>query len=182
MEKLFPIANKDTRHFFIEPLIHKPWYIKEPGYEPHTETSYIKPGKIPNLMELCRPEGHRFSITEEPNIDTLAIESIVFGMRNTAGVWGLYMAKGLNIKPAANGPSHSVLEGIIVLRGHQLIDPMFDEPVDIDPAAIVPIDINLYYARGSRCLEYSNEGNIDNGKPQILGLTFKLEHKDSKIV
>lgn len=183
MKKLYPVVTPSTGHLFIDPSLFKPYAINQEGYGKGEKTSFIKPGKVLNLMELCKPDNKTFTVTEEPDINTLSITEIIFGMFDRANVWTVCHVKDLDIKLSHTSPAKSVIDGPLVIGTESVTDGIFiGDRVDLEPNTTFMININLTYSRGSRCLEYSNNGGYYTGKPQILGLKFNLDHKDSKIV
>lgn len=181
MKKLYPIAKESTRHLFVDPAISKPSAIHAEGYEHGELTGFIKPGRVPNLALLCKPENTSFSVTEEPDMDTLGITEILFGMFDRNNIWTVCHIKGLDIKLQKDGPATASLKGgNIRLNTDFITDGIFiGDKVDLQPG-IVGIDLDILYSRGTRCLEYSNKGGYDSGTPQVLGLKFNLDYKDSK--
>lgn len=179
MIKLYPIAKPETRHLFISPAIQQEWDIEKPGYE-GKKTSYLKPGKIPNLMALCMPEDVRYSITEEPDMDTFAIDDIVYGAKDVNGYWHVCTAENLGVKMTRESAGTWALDGVIAIPPNQVF-PATDEVIDFGDAPIL-VPVKLHYARGTRCLQISTSGTYDNGKPELYGLTFWMDHKDSKLV
>lgn len=179
MQKLYPIATKETRHLFISPAIYQEWSICKEVYG-KGQTSYLKPGKVPNLMALCMPKDVRYSITEEPDPGTMAVDSIIYGLRDKEGFWHVCTAENLNIKLTQESVGNHVLNGHITIPAHRIF-PNTDHDVDFgDEPILVPID--LHYARATRCLQISTSGTYDNGKAELYGITLNLDHKDSKIV
>lgn len=181
MKKLYPIAKESTRHLFVDPALSKPSVIHAEGYEQGELTSFIKPGRVPNLALLCKPENASFSVTEEPDMDTLGITEVLFGMFDRNNVWTVCHVEGLDIKLQKDSPGTTSLKGgNIRLNTDFITDGIFiGNKVDLQPG-IVGIDLDILYSRGTRCLEYSNKGGYDLGTPQILGLKFNLDYKDSK--
>jgi len=180
MEALYPIAAAESRHLFVDPAIYDVWHIIDPDYTAGGYSSgYIKPGKVPNLVELCRPKDVYLSVTEEIDLDHFYLDDILFHMHHEgyweqfrvyhhikiekldAGNWGLNQTLQI--------PSRSVIHTTTGVKGLGPNYPKF-----------VEIEIKLNYARGTRCLEFSTVGNYDNDKPQILGITLDMKHKDSK--
>lgn len=181
MEKLVPLVTAETRHLFVDPAVCVPWNISMKDYPGCPETSYLKPGKVPNLMDLCKPEGARFSITEEPNPDTMTIDEIVFGVFDIQGNWYLCVAEDLGITLEKDGAAS------MSLNGHVSIDPStvramhgdYYPELSSDP---ILVELNVHYARGTRCFQYSTTATYDNQKPQVYGLALELDYKDSKII
>lgn len=185
MNKLFPIANKATRHLFVNPIISRPSFVAGEGYVSGEMTSFIKPGKVPNLALLCQPEDVKFTVTEEPNVDTMAVTDVLFGAPDHQGVWTLCFVRGVNAKLAKDGPSRSLLQGhIVITPGSVVTNGIFsNEPVNLgDEPVLIPID--LMYERGTRALTLKEAEGVgfDTIKPQILGIKLNLEWVDSKTV
>lgn len=184
MQRLLPIASKETRHLFVDPAIVEPWCIEEEGYTNKETTSYIKPGKVPNLMMLCKPEGVRFSITEEPDMDKLIVDSILIGAYDIHGDFRVFSAdflnNGLGVRLTRNGAIGAKLKGLVGIDTTGMIG-IDGQDVEFRNDELY-VDIDLTYSRGSRCLEYTNMGTFDNKEPIIYGITLSLTHKDSKIV
>lgn len=185
MEKLFPIASKATRHLFVDPAVSRPTFVKGEGYVSGEMTSFIKPGKVPNLALLAQPEDTKFTVTEEPNIDTLAVTDILFGARDHQGTWQVCLVKGVNAKLTKDGPSRSILQGHIVIHPDSPVsDGIFgDKIVNLgDQPTAVPIE--LMYERGTRALTLKEIDGVgyDSGKPQVLGIKLNLDWIDSRIV
>lgn len=182
MNKLYPIAKESTRHLFVDPALSKPTAIHAEGYEQGELTGFIKPGRVPNLAQLCKPENTTFSVTEEPDMETLGITEILFGMFDNNDVWTVCHVEGLDIKLKKDGPATASLKNTSIQISADLItDGIFiGDKVDLKPDSIVAIDLDILYSRGTRCLEYSNKGGYDQRTPQILGLKFNLDYKDSK--
>jgi hypothetical protein len=182
MFHLNPIANEETRHLFVDPSIYHVFDINDDLYKRlKLETGYVKPGKVLNLVELCRPKDLVFSVTEEIDLDQFYIDRVLFGMHHN-GAWEkfvAYLSVQINKKDAANWG----VDGNLVISTDAVFNTHDGEKgIVIPDTNVINIPIKLNYARGSRCLEYSTEGTYDNGKPQILGLTFDMVHKDSKII
>jgi hypothetical protein len=180
MEALYPIASAESRHLFVDPAIYGVWHILAPDYTAGGYSSgYIKPGKVPNLVQLCCPKDVCLSVTEEIDLDQFYLDDILFNMhyegyweqfrvfhhikieKLDAGNWGLNQILRI--------PSRSVIHTETGVKGLGPNHPDFIE-----------IEIKLNYARGTRCLEFSTVGNYDNDKPQILGITLDMKYKDSK--
>ena len=179
MNKLYPIAKPETRHLFISPAIHQEWEISNPDYE-GLKTSYLKPGKVPNLMELTRPADVRYSITEEPDMETFAITGIIYGVMDVEGYWHVCTSENLSVKMTRESAATWSLDGVIAIPPHQVF-PATDHVVDFGEAPIL-VPVKLHYARGTRCLQISTSGTYDNGKPELYGITVNMDHKDSKVV
>lgn len=172
MQKLYPIANKATRHLFIEALLSRPTFISGEGYVSGEMTSYIKPGKVPNLAELCQPEGVKFTVTEEPNPETIAITGVVVGLYNEKEQWSVAEIKDLSFELVKDGPARSVLDGHLVV------------PHPFKEGANANIPITVIYERGTRALTISGcpRAGLDTGIPQVLGIKLNLDHRDAKLV
>lgn len=178
MKKLYPIITKENSHLFVDPSIHQPDYVALDQSDDFT--SFIKPGRIPNLMNLCAPKGMVVSKTIEPNIKTMAIESVIFGALDKFGDWAIVRIDGLNIRLAQEGPSVSKLDGNILLaigKPH-LTDYRTGEPVYFE--GNVHANIKAKYYRGSRELTWDNTGNFFNQETQIYGIKLNLDLIDSK--
>ncbi len=182
MYKLYPVAKPETRHLFVDPVIYEPWEFFIDGYPQPSETGYIKPGTVPNLMELCRPSGVKFSITEEPNPDCLAITGILIAVKSEGGFWVTCAIDDLNVKLNKEGPGTWSLVGDLTIPKKDLVNGYTYEELTFDNNDPLLVQIDLQYVRGSRTLTYSNNGNYDNCKPQLLGITLDLRHKDSAII
>lgn len=180
MNKLKPISNQTTRHLFIDPVLSQPWCFREDGYQDNEKTSYIKPGVVPNLMALCTPAGHKFSVTEEPDINNMFVDDLVIAMFNEDGEWGHYTIPAVNAKFNITGPSTATLDGHIVIRDIVDVLDECEDPIRLPEGSIINIPIYITYHRATRELILRSEGNFDNGKPQILGITLDLKYKDSK--
>lgn len=180
MNKLHPIAKPETRQYFIDPSIYTPWDIIDGGFTGE-QTSYLKPGNIPNLMDLCKKEDQVFTVTEEPDTDKLLVDGTIFAMHHQ-GYWQVFRSEvgfALDKLDAGNWG----FNGLIVIPMRSVINIATGEKgISLPDTNLITIDIKLNYARGSRTLEFSNTGTYDNGKPQLLGVTFDLEYKDSKII
>lgn len=182
MKHLHPIATPETRHLFIDPIISAPYNICSELYTQDEETSFIKPGVVPNLMELCRPKGTRFSITEEPNMDKMYIEEVIFGAFDYKGHWTLYRAEDLEIYFSSNGPVGASIKGSVHIDVNVIKDALFGDDAILMQEEILVLELDLLYERGTRRLTFKTTGSYDSGKPQILGITLNLEHKDSKLI
>lgn len=180
MQRLYPVATSATRHLFVDPGIQDVWGIDDSKYN-HKNTSFLKPGIIPNLVLLCQPDGEKFTVTEEVDPEKIFVDEILFGLMDDNGIWQVCIAEDLNVRLAGTSPATWELHGHISVRGCQLTT-IFGDSVEVDEDKIFLIDIHINYARATRCMEISSEGTYDNGKPQLYGVTFKLEHKDSKTV
>ncbi|QBZ70669.1 hypothetical protein pETSU_088 [Edwardsiella phage pEt-SU] len=185
MNKLFPIANKTTRHLFVDPALARPSFISGEGYVSGEMTSFIKPGKVPNLALLCQPEDVKFTVTEEPSVDTMKVTDILFGAFNSDNQWTVCLLREVKAQLAKDGPARSVLDGHVVINPdhNSVVDGITGEPVNLgDEPVMIPID--LLYERGTRGLTLKPvEGvGIDTGKPQILGIKLDLDWIDSKSV
>lgn len=186
MNKLFPIASKATRHLFVDPAIARPSFISGEGYVSGEMTSFIKPGKVPNLALLCQPEDVKFTVTEEPSIDTMAVKEILFGVHDHQGIWTVCLVRGLTSQLFKDGPARSILKTTLAINPaiHRITNGIFsEEPVNLgDKPTLIPID--LMYERGTRALTLKPVAGagIDTGKPQILGIKLDLDWVDSKIV
>ncbi|AEV89585.1 hypothetical protein OBP_148 [Pseudomonas phage OBP] len=172
MQKLFPIANRNTRHLFIDPLLSKPSFVAGEGYVSGEMTSFIKPGKVPNLAELCRPEDVKFTVTEEPDPTTMGISEIMFGMYDENKEWRVVSVTDLDIPFVADGPARSTIDGCMAVQ-----HPFKEK-------GMVNIPISLLYERGTRALTFKEVPNVgyDSGVPQILGIKLNLDWRDAKIV
>jgi hypothetical protein len=180
MEALYPIASAESRHLFVDPAIFDTWHIIDPDYTAGGYSSgYIKPGKVPNLVELCRPKERYMSVTEEIDLDHFYLDDILFHM-HYEGYWDqfrVYHRIKLEKLDAANWgfngtlsiPSRSIIHTQTGTKG---LGPNYPD--------LLEIELKLNYARGTRCLEFSTVGNYDNDKPQILGITLDMKHKDSR--
>ena len=80
---LFPQWNNQNKDYFIDVNKVAPFTIildDHPVYKEKFLSGYIKPGVIPNLFVLCRPEGHLWtgtsSIKPEMRIKRLILEVI----------------------------------------------------------------------------------------------------------
>lgn len=179
MNKLYPIAKPETRHLFVHPAVHQEWPVFNAEYSQSEKTSYIKPGKVPNLMELCRPSNVRFSITEEPDMDKFLIKDVLFGVTDLNGQYHVLVGNELDVKLTQNGPVGLELDGYVTV-------PMESVGCDSESAVFGPepflIPVKLKYERGTRCLTLSTSGTYDNGQPELLGIILNLVHKDSKVV
>lgn len=186
MNKLFPIASKATRHLFVDPAISRPSFISGEGYVSGEMTSFIKPGKVPNLALLCQPEGEKFTVTEEPSVDTMAVKEVLFGAKDHQGVWTVCLVRDVKGLLFKDGPARSLLQGTINVHPgfHHITDGVHpEESVNLGDKPVM-IGIDLLYERGTRALTLKPiEGvGIDSGKPQILGIKLDLDWIDSKIV
>ncbi|EBY9763988.1 hypothetical protein D5W64_12815 [Salmonella enterica subsp. enterica serovar Saintpaul] len=180
MQRLYPVATPETRHLFVDPGIQNVWGIDDSKYV-GKDTSFLKPGKIPNLVLLCQPDGEKFTVTEEVDPDKIFIDEILFGIMDDNGIWQVCIIDELNTRLAALSPATWGLDGVISVYGNQ-ITTIYGDSLEIDEDKIILIDIKIDYARATRCMEISSKGTYDNGKPQLYGVTFNLEHKDSKMV
>lgn len=184
MNKLYPIATAATRHLFVDPAIYHPFDIIDSHYSGE-KSSFIKPGVVPNLMQLCMPEGVYYSVTEEPDFDEMYVEEILFGLHHN-GNWGVFRVPVLVRLDKLNQSNWgfkgtikvSTREPININTGVHGVDPRPETVTDDDMSLMIDLDIN--YARSTRCLEFTTVGNFDNSKPQILGMCFDLKYKDSK--
>lgn len=186
MNKLFPIANKTTRHLFVDPALARPSFISGEGYVSGEMTSFIKPGKVPNLALLCQPEDVKFTVTEEPSMETMKVKEILFGAYNTDGEWTVCLVRDLAIPLVKDGPSRSLLQTEITIdpENEAVINGVSStELADVGEKHIL-ISIDLMYERGTRALTLTPiEGaGIDSGIPQILGIKLDLDWIDSKSV
>lgn len=185
MQKLHPVASKATRHLFIDPLLCRPTFISAEGYVTGEMTSFIKPGKVPNLVDLCCPEDMKLTVTEEPNIETMKVAEVIFGARNYNGDWTVCHIKRLNSKLAKDGPGRAILKGYIVAPLERIYDPLNpDENVLFLEDQPLVIEIDLLYERATRTLTLKTpeDAGFDTGKPQILGIRLDLDYHDAKIV
>lgn len=181
MEALHPIASAETRHLFVDPSVYGVWHILAPGYTAGGyESGYLKPGKVPNLVELCRPKDVDMSVTEEIDLDQFYLTDILFGM-HYEGYWEQFRvyhhvkiekldAGNWGINTTLSIPTRSVIHTQTGVKG-----------LNIPDVDTLNIELKLNYARGTRCLEFSTEGTYDNDKPQILGITLDMVHKDSRL-
>ena len=186
MNKLFPIASKATRHLFVDPAIARPSFISGEGYVSGEMTSFIKPGKVPNLALLCQPEDVKFTVTEEPSVETIAVKEVLFGARDHQGIWTVCLIRNVDAKLTKDGPSRSLLQGHIVFNPEstRVTNGIYnEEPVNLG-SQLVNIPIDLMYERGTRALTLKPiaGAGIDSGIPQILGIKLDLDWVDSKIV
>lgn len=181
MKQLSPIATAATRHLFIDPIIYSTWDITGEGYVNKEETSFLKPGKIPNLMKLCMPEGVRYSITEEPDPENMFISDLMIGFKSKNGVYWEATIRELNVQLVADGPAQYVFKGPVTIEQDNLsYDDEWSSPVlDNDE---LTIELDVHYARGTRTLTISSPGTYDNNQPVLYGLQMDLTWKDSKIV
>lgn len=182
MRHLHPIATSETRHLFIDPIISAPYSICSELYTKDEETSFIKPGVVPNLMELCRPKGTRFSITEEPDMDKMYIEEVIFGAFDYKGHWTLYHVDELEIGFSRNGPVGSEIKGSVQLDVNAIREYITGDTATLMQEEILVLELDLLYERGTRRLTFKPTGSYDSGKPEIHGIILNLEHKDSKLV
>lgn len=186
MNKLFPIASKATRHLFVDPAIARPSFISGEGYVSGEMTSFIKPGKVPNLALLCQPEGEKFTVTEEPSVKTMRVKDILFGAKDHQGVWTVCLIRDIHVGFKQDGPSRALCQTEIVIdpEDFAITNGIYTQAqVNLGEGAIrIPID--LMYERGTRALTLKPvEGvGIDSGTPQILGIKLDLDWVDSKIV
>lgn len=180
MELLYPIASAETRHLFVDPSIYGVWDIIDPSYTKlGYRSGYLKPGKISNLVQLCRPKEVTFSVTEEIDLDDFHIEDILFCMHHD-GHWQQFRVFH-HVKVEKLDAGNWGLNGTLVIPTRQIINTETGEKgITIKGTDILNIELTLNYARGTRCLEFSTEGTYDNGKPQILGITLDMKYKDSK--
>lgn len=179
MSQLFPIAKAETRHLFIDPSIYPTWDIISPGYTGE-QTGFIKPGRVDNLMDLCKKDGQVFTVTEEPDFDKLIIDGLIFGMHHQ-GYWQVFRIDSdfpIDKLDAGNWG----IDGCFAIPTRDVINIASGEKgIKVPDTNIINIDIKLNYARGLRRLEFSNSGTYDNGRVQLLGITLDLQHKDSKL-
>lgn len=186
MNKLFPIANKTTRHLFVDPALARPSFISGEGYVSGEMTSFIKPGKVPNLALLCQPEDVRFTVTEEPSMEVMALKDVLFGAFNSQGEWTVCLAKDLYMKFKKDGPARAELNGYITIQPYtKVYDGVNnDQTVSLSDKEVLSIPVNILYERGTRALTLTPvEGvGIDSGVPQILGIKLDLDWVDSKSV
>lgn len=180
MKHLHPIATPETRHLFIDPIIRNPWPILSDGYGSE-HTSYIKPGVVPNLMLLCKPEDARFSITEEPNMDELYIKQIVFGAFDVEGAWKNYFAVSLKIKLTSDGCVGCSIKDTVKLPTAWIFELDTGNKADLLGSEL-SVELDVKYERGTRRLTFKPTGSYDSGKPEVHGIVLNLEHKDSKLV
>jgi len=179
MEKLFPIATAASRHLFVDPSIYGPWDIIASGYTGE-RTGYLKPGVIPNLVQLCAPTNVAMTVTEEVDPDHFVIDGILIGMMDPDhDYWKVYRAN-LDVKLDRLNAANWGVDTTLVIPVRNLID--VNTGKHGEGPATIEIELSLNYARATRCLEYKTAGNYDNGKPEILGLIFDLTHKDSKLL
>lgn len=178
MERLYPIANASTRHLFVDPSIYRPWDIIDDRY-PYQQTGYLKPGKIPNLMALCMSDDVGYTVTQEPDTDKMVIEDILFGMKYE-GVWTVFR-KSTQTRLTQLDQGTWGLEGLLLIPTDSVREVETGEKgIALPDTKHIHLDMNVKYSRATRCLEFTTSGTYDNGKPQILGITFDLEYKDSK--
>lgn len=186
MNKLFPIANKATRHLFVDPALARPSFISGEGYVSGEMTSFIKPGKVPNLALLCQPEDVKFTVTEEPSMEIMALKDVLFGAFDSQGNWTVCLVRDLFMKFKKDGPARATLDGHILIQPHHKVyDGVNSDQVvtlAINKPTLIPI--NILYERGTRALTLTPiEGaGIDSGIPQILGIKLDLDWVDSKSV
>lgn len=185
MNKLFPIASKATRHLFVDPALARPSFISGEGYVSGEMTSFIKPGKVPNLALLCQPEDVKFTVTEEPSTETMKVKEILFGAKDHQGAWTVCLVRNVDAKLAKDGPARSLLKGHVCIQPEsQVINGIFSEEIVNlgDQPVLIPID--LMYERGTRALTLKADprAGIDTGIPQILGIKLDLDWVDSKSV
>lgn len=179
MQKLFPIATAETRHLFVHPSMREPWAIV--GAEGYTGegTSYLKPGKVKNLLKLCKPEAVTFTVFEEPDPDTMAIDGILFGIKDIHGSWVTVRVWNVNAKVEKLNAGQWGLEGTAVVLATNLLDINTGYRPDLDPKSVINIPVKLRYDRATRELEWSSDSSYDKGL-EVLGITLNLDWKDSK--
>lgn len=182
MQKLYPIATAKTRHLFIDPIISQPWEIMAEGYTKREEVSYIKPGIVPNLMDLCKPEGVRFSITEEPDMEKLVVTELIFAAFDYKGDWKLYRVEDLDWPFKSNGPVGCQIKNYGAIDVDTIKEVETGDTAIFEEEFSLEIELDLLYERGTRRLTFTPTGSYDSGKPQVLGIMLNLEHKDSKLI
>lgn len=179
MNKLYPIATAATRHLFVHPSISTPWDIVGTyGYKGE-ESAYLKPGKVENLMELCRPADKIFTVFEEPNPDTIAIDDVLFGVKDINGHWVTCRSTSTDIKLTKLNAAQWGLEGPISVNVYDLIDTFSGGSVFLGDKKELLIPIKLRYDRATRALEWSSSSTFDDGI-ELIGITLDLDWKDSK--
>lgn len=172
MQKLYPIASKETRHLFIDPLLSLPTFISGEGYVSGETTSFIKPGKVPNLALLCQPEGVKFTVTEEPDPNTMAVTELKVGLYDDQGEWCVVTIPDLNVLFEQDGPSRATIKGGITV------------PHLFKTGSTINIPIDLLYERSTRALTFKEHptAGYDSGIPQVLGIKLNLDWRDAKVV
>lgn len=180
MEKLYPIAKAETRHLFVHPSIRSPWDIVGATGYTGEETSYLKPGKVENLMKLCKPEGVTFTVFEEPNTDKMVLDGVLFSIKDVSGHWVTCRAvvKGLTLSKL--NASQWGFEGNIDVLGEDVIDMDTGTHPHLGCVEGIWIPIKLRYDRATRCLEWSSHVTYDNAGIELLGITLDLDWVDSK--
>lgn len=178
MEKLYPIATAATRHLFVDPAIYQPFCIIDPHYRTE-RSSYLKPGIVPNLMQLCMPEGQYFSVTEEPDFDNMFIDEIMFGMHYQDS-WEVFRVPVMFHLEKLDQGNWGIARPVEIPLRSPININTGKTGIELPDSLVLAIDINVHYARGTRRLEITTTGTYDNGKPQILGMCFDLTHLDSK--
>lgn len=188
MNKLFPIANETTRQYFVDPAHFFPTDIQAEGYNEGEQTAFLKPGKVGDLMDLCRPKGVFFAKTEEPDPENIVIDEMIVGLRGqieddvVGSKFHLVMFENVNIKLEACGPSSYGLNGVIsiMITGKETTATGLPISWMFNKGTIISIPFKASYSRGSRCFEFAGEGTYDNGKPVVFGIKLDLTHKDSR--
>ncbi|UQT02793.1 hypothetical protein YUBABA_00400 [Serratia phage vB_SmaM-Yubaba] len=184
MKRLFPICNQATRDLFIHPSICQAWDIVDAeGYTSGEETSYLKPGKIKNLAKLCKPENVYFTVTEEPNPDTMMIDEIMIGIKDKDGYWKNVNVSSVATKLEKLNAAQWGLDGHVTVDVSEGIGIGQDgEKIDLGDVKVLNIPIKLRYDRATRALEFSSSATYDREGMEVLGLILDLEWRDAKVI
>lgn len=179
MNKLYPIATAATRHLFVHPSIESPWDIVGATGYTGEQSAYLKPGKIENLMTLCKPEGVTFTVFEEPDPDTIAISDVLFGIKDISGHWITCRSTGTHVVLGKLNAAQWGIDGNIGILAGELIDINTGKNPQLGNTIEVRLPINIRYDRATRALTWSSIPTFDDGI-EAIGIELDLDWKDSK--
>lgn len=184
MKKLFPIANKETRSLFVHPSICQAWEIgsEHEGYGPEHETSFLKPGKIKNLAKLCKPDNVYFTVTEEPNPETMAIDELLIGIKDKEGFWHNLTLSDLDTKVERLNAAQWGIDGMVCVPVDESLCCQYTgEPIDLGDTKVINVPIKLRYDRATRALEFFSSASYDVEGLELLGMILNLDWRDAKV-
>lgn len=185
MKKLFPLANKETRSLFVHPSICQAWEIgtEHEGYGPEHETSFLKPGLIPNLAKLCKPDNVYFTVTQEPNPDTMAIDELLIGIKDKEGFWHNLTLSNLEVKLERLNAAQWGIDGVVSVPVDENLTCRYDGTyIHLGETKVINVPIKLRYDRATRALSFSSPISYDVEGMELLGMVLDIDWRDAKSI
>lgn len=118
---IYPVVNKENEQYLVSNDVH-PNVDVVPDFviykDNDIQTNFIKPGIVPNLLELCKPENWTWSISEEPDPQICIGRVLVeISTKNGDKVLGYYNSpKGIKLQIPGGKEQDYHINGLVELN------------------------------------------------------------------